>query len=199
MSPNQKYINLSKFEKYAVIKENLISFYERKAYTKYLRAIWLNDIKTIEFFESFGDRPRQIISNYRTHIQNLKFGFENIIIDENGWMERPVFLEKEEILIYIHKNGWKDRNKINVAVGKNGKWTNGMWSQNNTGGNVNGISVWGGIFETKELAIINACQRIIKYHQENDWNLANKVIKAALEIIEKAKGNRPIQLCLSLF
>lgn len=199
MTPNQEYRNLSKFEKYAVIKENLISFCERKAYAKYLRAIWLNDFKTIEFFESFGDYPGKFILNYRKHIQNLKFGFENIIFDENGWMERPVFLEKEEILIYIHKNGWKDRNKINIAVGNNGKWTNGVWCQTDTGGYVDGIDVWGGIFDTKEQAIINACHRVIKFHEEQNWSSANKVINAALEIIEKAKGNRPVQLSLSLF
>lgn len=199
MTQKQEYINLSKFEKYNVIKENLITFCERKAYAKYLRAIWLNDINTIKYFESFGSRPTQIISNYRCYNQNLLFGFENKEFDENNWLQRPVFYEKEEIIIYVHKNGWKDLNKIEIAVGKNGKWTNGIWCQTNTGGNVNGISVWGGIFDTKELAIINACQGLIKYHQEHNWSSANAVIKEALEIIEKAKGNRPVQLCLSLF
>jgi hypothetical protein len=194
MAQKQDYRELSKFEKFEIIKDNLISFCERKAYAEYLKAIWLNDVKTISYFESFGDHPRKIISNYRNHKQNLKFGFESIIYDEYGWIERPVFLEKEEILVYVHKNGWKDLNNIQVAVGKNGKWTNGIWCQTNTGGNVNGISVWGGIFETKEQAIINACQRVIKFHQEHDWSSANAVIKAGVEIIETAKGNRPVQL-----
>lgn len=194
MAQKQEYRNLSKFEKYDIITEYRIAFFERKPYAKYLKAIWLNDIKTISYFESFGDHPRKIILNYRKHKQNLKFGFENIVYDEYGWIERPVFLEEEEIVVYVHKNGWKERNNIQVAVGKNGKWTNGIWCQTNTGGNVDGISVWGGIFDTKEQAIINACQRVIKYHEENSWNSANVVIKAAVEIIEKAKGNRPVQL-----
>jgi len=199
MTPNQEYRNLSKFEKHKEIRENLISFCERKAYAKYLRAIWLNDIKTIDFFESFGDRPTQIISNYRNYEQNLLFGFGRKKFDKNNWLKRPVFLEKEDILIYIHKNGWKNENKIEVAVGNNGKWTNGIWCQTDTGGNVNGISAWGGIFDTKEQAIINACHRVIKFHEQQNWSSANKVINAALEIIEKAKGNRPVQLSLSLF
>lgn len=192
----REYKNLSKDEKLKEIKETFIARAEQEAYSKYISALENDDTKTINYFESFGDDLRKIISNYRCFNQNLLFGFETKTYNESGWMERPVFFDKEEILIYVHKNGWKEKNFIEVAKGKNGKWTNGIWAQSNTGGNVDGISVWGEIHDTKELAIVGACHRIIKFHEDKSWDGSNKVIYLALEFIETILGRRPVQLSL---
>jgi hypothetical protein len=196
MSLDIAYKNLSKFEKFKEIKEYNRSFCERNAIAKYLRALWLNDIEKINFFESFGDSPRLIISNYRKNQQKLLFGFKALKFDENGWIERPNFINIEEITVFIHKTGWKNNNEIQVGCGLNGKWTNGVNFTTQSSGHCNGISVWGKIFDTKEEAIEDACNSMIKWHTNKNCSYSNKVINAAKELIQKAKGNRPVQLCL---
>lgn len=199
MSRNKDYRSLPKQEKFKILNENLICGAEKKAYSDYMTALENDDFETVNYFESFGDRPYQFISNYRNFNQNCLFGFDEKIYDEYGWIKRPVFEEKEDVLIYVHKNGWKDENKIQIGRGKNGKWTDGIYAHTDNGGQVNGISAWGEIFQTKELAIINACKRMIKYHQDNTWSGSNKIIDTANEMIQTMLGNRPIQLTLSLF
>lgn len=194
MANKQEYRNLTKVEKIKEINDTLISSAERNAYNLYLTALENEDIETINYFESFGDRPFQFILNYRVYNQNLLFGFDDKNLNENGRIERVVFLEKEDILIYAHKNGWKELNKIQIAKGKNGKWTNGLYTNTNTGGYAGGCSVWDDIFENKDLAIIDACKKMIKYHTEHSWNASNKVIFEANELIQKVLGNRPVQL-----
>ncbi|WP_289057623.1 hypothetical protein [uncultured Flavobacterium sp.] len=192
----REYKSLTNEEKLNSIKEDLISRAEYVAYSKYIVALENNDVETINFFESFGDYTRQIISNYRCYHKSLEFGFECSSYSEYGWLERPTFLEKEEIMIYVHKNGWKNQNSIEVAKGINGKWTNGIYAQTNTGGEVDGISVWGEIHDTKESAIVGACKRVINYQERNNWDACNKVIYLANELIEKTLGRRPVQLSL---
>jgi hypothetical protein len=192
----REYKSLTNLEKMNLIKENLICRAEHEAYSNYISALEKNDVETINYFESFGDYPHKFITNYRCFHKNKEFGFECNTYNESGWLERPVFLEKEEIMIYVHKNGWKNQNSIEVAKGINGKWTNGIYAQTNTGGEVDGISVWGEIHDTKESAIISACKRVIKYQERNNWDACNKVIYLANELIEKSLGKRPVQLSL---
>lgn len=199
MAQNIAYKDLSKYEKLELIQENHISFVERNAYAKYLFALWRDDIKTIDFFEQFGNSPRHIISNFRSYNRNLLFGFKLLKIDENGWLERPELLDKEKITLFNHKKNFAFGNSIKLGKGVNGKWTYGYDFTTNTSGSYSGACPWGEIFDTKESAIEAACLKMIEWHQREKCSYSNTVINLANEKIQEVKGNRAVQLELCFF
>lgn len=190
-----KYVDLNKYEKLEIIKEINISFCERNTYAKYLRALWLNDLPTIQHFESFGNTPFKIVMNYRTHERNQLFGISEIRYNEYGWLETGILIDKQEIVIYEKsKDSCVNRNYITIAKGLNDKWTFGYYYNSNTSGGTSGACVWGEILETKEEAIERGCIKIINFHNRENWKLSSKVIYLANEKIQEVKGNRPVQL-----
>lgn len=193
-----EYSNLSKFEKFEEFKEVNFCRNERTVAAKYLRSIWLNDVSVMNDFERFGNTPSKIIYNYRQYQQNLKFGFENIIIDEHGWLERPQLLDREKIIIFKLKDSYINMNNISIGRGvKENTWTFGFDIQNSTSGYHSGACVWGKIVSTKELAIEMACLKIIEFHEKNESVISKKVINLAKEKIEEIKGQKLVQLCFS--
>lgn len=197
MSENEDYKDLSKYEKLKLIQENRIYFTERNDYAEYLFALWKNDYKTIDFFEHFGNKPTTIIRNYRSYKRNLLMGFDCKDLDENGWLVKPILLEKETIIIFRHKKNFAYGNDITLAKGINGKWTYGYAFTSNSGGSHSGACPWGEIFDSKEKTIEAACLKMITWHEREKCSYSNKVISLAKDKIKEVKT--PMQLELNLF
>lgn len=189
-----EYKNLSKFEKFKEFKEYNFWRGERSVAAEYLKALWLNDVQKISYFEDFGSSPSKIISNYRQYQRNLLFGFNDIIFDDYEWFKRPVLLEKETIYIYKMKDSYINVNSIDIGRGKNNVWTYGYSLSNNTSGRHSGACVWGEKLLSKELAIEKACLKMIEFHENNKSSISSKVIKLAEERIAEMKRAKQLSL-----
>lgn len=178
-----EYRNLSKFEKLAHIQQLNFSPCERHCAAIYLKALWINDINTLEDYEKFGHTARHILMNKRAYDRQLLFGFKEYDINEHGWITRPEFLEYEEVKFSLPKHNLG--NGFQVGKGLNDKWTFGIDCSNNTSGHHSGVSIWGEIFSTRSEAVVYAIEYLILWHKKQNKDIGNKIIKLANEYLEK--------------
>jgi hypothetical protein len=196
-----EYKELSAYEKLEQIQEVNFCRAERHNVAVYLNALRRNDRVVIEEYESFGDTPRQLLMNQREYERYLLFGFTNKVFNQYGWLEKPIFLEREEIQ-FPHRDGWVVSNHITLGKGLNGKWTYGVSYSHSTGGSGYGLGVWGKIFDNRKDCLKSALNEMLtgleKDSSKTDRYALN-VLKQAKALFDEITGRKPVQLELSFF
>ena len=196
-----KYRELSAYEKLQKIQDINFCRAERHNVAIYLNALRRNDRAIIEEYESFGNTPRQLLMNKREYERHLVFGFIKKELNEYGWLERPDFLEREEIQ-FPHRDGWAVSNHITLGKGLNGKWTYGMSYSHSTGGSGYGLNVWGKIFDNRKdclKAALNEMLTGLEKDSSKTDRYAINVLKQAKALFDEITGRKPVQLELSFF
>ena len=196
-----EYKDLSAYEKLHKIQDINFCRAERHNVAIYLNALRRNDRAIIEEYESFGDTPRQLLMNKREYERHLVFGFIKKEFNEYGWLERPDFLEREEIQ-FPHRDGWAVSNHITLGKGLNGKWTYGMSYSHSTGGSGYGLNVWGKIFDNRKdclKAALNEMLTGLEKDSSKTDRYAINVLKQAKALFDEITGRKPVQLELSFF
>ncbi|MDH6312819.1 hypothetical protein M2137_001604 [Parabacteroides sp. PFB2-10] len=196
-----EYKELSAYEKLKKIKDINFCRVERHNVAVYLNALRRNDRAIIEEYESFGDTPRQLLMNKREYERHLLFGFTKKEFNEYGWLERPDFLEREEIQ-FPHRDGWAVSNHITLGKGLNGKWTYGMSYSYSTGGAGYGLGVWGKIFDNRKDCLTAALNEMMKGLDKDSCRTdryAINVLKQVKTLFDEITGRKPVQLELSFF
>ena len=196
-----KYRELSAYEKLQKIQDINFCRAERHNVAIYLNALRRNDRAIIEEYESFGNTPRQLLMNKREYERHLVFGFIKKEFNEYGWLERPDFLEREEIQ-FPHLDGWAVSNHITLGKGLNGKWTYGMSYSHSTGGSGYGLNVWGKIFDNRKdclKAALNEMLTGLEKDSSKTDRYAINVLKQAKALFDEITGRKPVQLELSFF
>jgi len=195
------YKELSAYEKLEQIQDINFCRAERHNVAVYLNALRRNDRAIIDEYESFGDTPRQLLMNKREYERHLLFGFTKKEFNEYGWLERPDFLEREEIQ-FPHRDGWAVSNHITLGKGLNGKWTYGMSYSHSTGGSGYGLNVWGKIFDNRKDCLKSALNEMLtgldKDSSKTDRYAIN-VLKQVKALFDEITGRKPVQLELSFF
>jgi hypothetical protein len=172
----------------------------------YLKALWLNDRKTIEEYESFGNDMRHILMNKREYDKGLLFGFTEKKFNEYGWLSNAEFTEKERI-DFFHKKGWASFNYVIIGKGLNGKWTYGASYSTGSSGGGYGINVYGKRFDSRKACLAAALQEIMDCHRENGIRLKNDttnfnsqyskiIVKQVKDLYDTVTGRKGIQLSL---
>lgn len=196
-----EYKELTAYEKLQKIQDINFCRVERHNVAVYLNALRRNDRAIIEEYESFGDTPRQLLMNKREYERHLLFGFTKKEFNEYGWLEKPDFLEREEIQ-FPHRDGWAVSNHITLGKGLNGKWTYGMSYSYSTGGAGYGLGVWGKIFDNRKDCLTAALNEMLtgldKDSSKTD-RYAIIVLKQVKALFDEITGRKPIQLELSFF
>lgn len=196
-----EYKDLSAYEKLQKIQDLNFCRAERHNVAVYLNALRRNNRTIIEEYESFGDTPRQLLMNKREYERHLLFGFTKKEFNEYGWLERPDFLEREEIQ-FPHRDGWAVSNHITLGKGLNGKWTYGMSYSHSTGGSGYGLNVWGKIFDNRKDCLTAALNEMMKgFDKESSRTdrYAINVLKQVKTLFDEITGRKPVQLELSFF
>lgn len=159
--------NLSKYKKLELIQDlNFVSC-ERHSVAIYLNALRTDNTKIIEEYEAFGDTMRTMLMNKREYDQNKKFGFNNIVFNEYGWLERPKLLNLEEIEFKAGKE-LHAQNKARIGQAKTGEWFYGhSWGLGN-GGSLSAPCVWSKFKSTRIEALIASIEIIIKAHKDDE-------------------------------
>lgn len=196
-----EYREVSAYEKLKQIQELNFCRVERHNAAIYLNALRRNDRTVIEQYESFGDNPRQLLMNKREYERHLLFGFTRKAFNEYGWLERPDFLEQEEIK-FPHRNGRAICNYITLGKGINGKWTYGVSYSYSTGGAGYGLGVWGKMFDSRKECLTAALNEIRTGLTKNS-SLTDKyaivVLKQVKSLYDEITGRKAVQLTLSFF
>lgn len=111
---------MTKWEKFNMIKKYPASDWERTVLARYLKAIWLNDIETQRYFEEWGETVVEIARNVMFYEKSKNFGtFPPQYI--NTW--RVYELKRIETIDIAPGN------LIAIGQGPNGKFTYGYgWS-----------------------------------------------------------------------
>lgn len=196
-----KYSELSAYEKLEQIQEVNFCRAERHNVAVYLNALRRNDRAIIDEYESFGDTPRQLLMNKREYERHLLFGFIKKEFNQYGWLERPDFLEREEIQ-FPHRDGWAVSNHITLGKGLNGKWTYGMSYSYSTGGSGYGLGVWGKTFDNRKDCMKSALSEMLTGLEKDSCKTdryAINVLKQVKALFDEITGRKPIQLELSFF
>ncbi|MEL7599159.1 MAG: hypothetical protein AAGU18_03550 [Proteiniphilum sp.] len=196
-----KYKELSAYEKLQQIQDINFCRAERHNVAVYLNALRRDNRAIVKEYESFGDTPRQLLMNKREYEKHLLFGFTKKEFNEYGWLERPDFLEREEIQ-FPHRDGWAVSNHITLGKGLNGKWTYGMSYSYSTGGSGYGLGVWGKIFDNRKDCLTAALYEMMK-GLDRDSSKTDKyaisVLKQVKSLFDEITGRKAVQLTLSFF
>lgn len=186
------YKDLSKWDKFAEFKQLCFSKCERHHGAVYLRALWLNDIETLNEFERFGNYLYEIMLNKRTYDQMCSIGYTSIEFDDNNWIIEPKF-EPLETLSFEVKSKYF-RNKIDVCQLINNKWIIGISFNSNNSGCGSGLGIWNDVFNTKQEALISGINDLIKWHKDTNEATSNLIVKLAIEKLNEL--NKTGQLTL---
>ena len=196
-----EYKDLSAYEKLQQIQDINFCRAERHNVAVYLNALRRDNRAIVKEYESFGDTPRQLLMNKREYEKHLLFGFTKKEFNEYGWLERPDFLEREEIQ-FPHRDGWAVSNHITLGKGLNGKWTYGMSYSYSTGGSGYGLGVWGKIFDNRKDCLTAALYEMMK-GLDRDSSKTDKyaisVLKQVKSLFDEITGRKAVQLTLSFF
>ena len=189
---------LNKYQKLAEIQDLNLIRAERKRAAIYLQALRKEDKETITYFEQFGHTARHILMNERAYNRGLIFGFNEIKLNEYGWLENAIFLDKETIE-FPHREGWAVSNHITIAKGNNDKYTYCLSYSYNTGGGGYGLTVWGKVFNTRKECLIYALNDIkerLNSHSSDTDKYTKSVLKQIKLHLDEQTGRKAIQLSL---
>jgi hypothetical protein len=200
------YKKLSKFEKLSVIQEYNFAKCERYWVAVYLKALWLNDIETIEEYESFGERPYQFFMNKRSYERQLLFGYTEKSLDEYGWLENPKFINCEEFVFNAKKES-RGSNKVRIGQGLNGKWSFSVSYSTGACGGSSPCNIWGEIVDCRKTAIVKGLTELIGTHNRQREQLYKKdscgnykeeysraIVRLVQEKLDEVTGKNAVQL-----
>jgi hypothetical protein len=126
--------------------------YEAAILNELMEAIDNDDLAQLQTLNSFGDCFRAITMNVHAYRKGIEFGFTEIRFDQHGWVERPVFLEKEE-LKFGDTSRYGNHSTISLGRGLNHTWTYALHYSFGCAGGGYGLSVYGKQFKSREAAI----------------------------------------------
>lgn len=206
----KKYKSLSKYQKLKYIQNSggFNSKSERHELAMYLNALRTENIEYVNNIESFGENPNKMLTNKRHFERGLLFGFSELLLNEQGWIDRIELLDKETIEFYA-KGQVVSFNSVDVARGLNNKWTFGVEYCTGASGGSGSASIWGHIFESREIAITEGLKELIvrhnkqrerlhlrdscgNYNEAISFNIINQVQK----YLDEFTGKRAVQLDL---
>lgn len=104
------------------IHENHLVEYEKGILNEILTAIKKNDAGSLSWFTSFGTSLRHITMNVYAYRKQLEFGFTEISFDQHGWLLRPQFLDRED-LVFGNEDRYSEHSIIHLGRGENHIWT----------------------------------------------------------------------------
>jgi hypothetical protein len=163
---------------------------------QYLLALTNDDKEAIAEFETFGDSLCHIIRNRAEYERGLAvFGFTAININEHGWLQRPVFMDCEEIdfPLKAHVIG---RNSIIIGRSRNNKWTYGLYLAASKSGCASGLSIYGDPYNARTVCLKAALEDFIAWHIKENDKKTEPVIKKAKDMLDVLTGRKPVQLSL---
>lgn len=200
------YKKLSKFEKLSVIQEYNFAKCERHCVAVYLKSLWLNDIATIEEYESFGERPYQFLMNKNSYERQLLFGYTEKSLDKNGWLENPKFNNCEEFVFNAKKEN-RGSNKVRIGQGLNGKWSFSVSYSTGSCGGSSPCNIWGEILDCRKTAIVKGLTELIATHNRQREQLYKKdscgnykeeysraIVRLVQERLDELTGKNAVQL-----
>ncbi len=163
---------------------------EIEAHSKYLTALQADNTETIAEMQKFGESARQILMNITDYNNAKRFGYTNFEIGEYGWMARQEWIETETIP-FVEKKDKASNTYVKIAMGINGRWTNGYSLRFGSGcGRSSGCCFSGKDFATKDEAI----EDVLNYayneflhastHSEDPTNYDKKYIQFILSSIK---------------
>jgi hypothetical protein len=149
-----------------------------------------------------------MLFNKRNYERQLLFGFTDLKFDKNGWIETPKLLDYEIIEFKIKEQSISG-NTVSFGRGLNGKWSYGItYSTGNSGGAAS-ASIWSIIVDSKEEAIIQGLEELIKYHNVQrerlykkdscgnyNENYSRTIVKLIQDKLDEMTGKNAVQLCL---
>lgn len=194
----ENYKLLNKYQKLELIQQVYYCKVERQETAKYLKALWLNDTDIINYYESFGESPRQIIMNKRNYDRLLLFGFTKKEFNQYGWLEKSEFLDQEHFE-FPHQDEWAVSNHITIGRGINNKWSYGLSYSYSTGGGGYGLCVWGKIFDSRKECLIAALGEIVERLKRDALCTDRYVIKVLQQVknlFDELTGRKVVQLSL---
>lgn len=135
------------------------------AATELYEAIKHNDPDQIAFFNQFGTKLRMIVINYNTYLARRKFGFDEIILNEYGWMPgQPEWLNINQLDILL--NNKKCSNSVTVGMGLNRKWAFGYNYSTGNGGGCCGINEYHDVYDSEKDALLAGLQLLLTFHKK---------------------------------
>jgi hypothetical protein len=172
------------------IADNHMVPYEQGIFQEMIAAIKVKDQQKLDWFRSFGDSFRAITMNVHAYRKGLEFGFTEISFDKYDWFTKPVFSDREE-LILGDKSRYGNHSLIYLGRGANHVWTYGMSYSYGVAGGCYGLSVYGKQFKSREDALNHALVELKimmtkKIGSTDTTNDKQPIILATLRDIDKA-------------
>lgn len=94
---------------------------------EYLTAIRSLDFKKLDWFASMGKSTRHQVMNVDSYRAGLSYGFTEIKFNQYGWLANAEWTIREMIELRIQDDNALT-NRVNIACGKNGRWSFGYWA-----------------------------------------------------------------------
>lgn len=171
------------------IQENHLVKYEKGILNEILTAIKKNDAGSLSWFTSFGTSLKHITMNVYAYRKQLEFGFTEISFDQHGWLLRPQFLERED-LVFGNVDRYSEHSIIHLGRGENHIWTYSLNYSYGMAGGGSLISVYDKQFNSRQVALtagLNELKEMMsaKLGNSDTSNYNQSVLTATLKDIAK--------------
>ncbi|MDR2488665.1 MAG: hypothetical protein LBD42_04135 [Desulfovibrio sp.] len=187
---------LSRAEKLAEIGKCNFRRGEFVLVEEYMLALADDNRAVIEEYESFGDRPRQIIENKAKYEKGLSvYGFTEKRFRKYGWLSEAEFLDREEIVFGVNGRV-RGINSVQLGRGPNGKWTYGIHLTTAKSGRVSGLSVYGQPFASRNGCLKNALDYFIQWHERENDKQSGPALREAKDMLDTLTGRKAVQMSL---
>jgi hypothetical protein len=143
-------MNEEKIKELLAYTANGIPKAEKAIAERYYNALKANDEETIREFEAFGPTMRHRLDNMNAFQHQQRFGFYHTELDEYNWLKKPKFII-ERVTFKANAND-NHPSYIELGEGSNGLWTYGIGFNYGNGGHYSGVSIFGDLFRTRQLA-----------------------------------------------
>ncbi|MFS2185663.1 hypothetical protein ACCC92_03255 [Mucilaginibacter sp. Mucisp84] len=174
------------------IRDNHLAKHEAEILKEVADAIERSDMDKLEWCNQFGNSLRHIMMNLHAYRKQQEFGFDEIAFDQYGWLKRPEFLDKEDI-VFGNPHHYAEHSTLYLGRGLNQIWTYAMdYSFGLAGGGYH-LSVYGKQFNSRDrafLAGLNDLKSLMtdKLNHNDRSNYKQPVINATLYDIGKAQA-----------
>lgn len=181
------------------VLENFVTEDELEIVNEILETIKNRDKKQLKWFGKFGVSINHILRNVNHYRHAVEFGFDTIKLDQYGWFEKPVFLEREDLEFGKLPDSY-NHSTVKIGKGLNGIWTYSLSYSFGIAGGSGPLSVFDPKFPSREAAIDAGIKELkelmlAKVGNPDTSNYNPKVIKRTLQDIENHICNS-IQLSL---
>jgi hypothetical protein len=172
-------------------KEHRLIKYEDGILEEMIQAIENNDADKLSWFTGFGDSLRAIFMNVHAYRKGCEFGFSEISFDKYGWFTRPVFMNREELMLG-NPDKHSEHSTLYIGRGVLPVWTYGLNYSFGTAGGCFGLSVYGKQFKSRDEAITKGLAELkdmmtAKINNTDTSNFKPEIIVATLRDIVKAE------------